>query len=159
MGAGLWNRGNVLVGLYGMWQDAEKKPKDGRYWNKGVAVDLGLIVSNNGIHFREPVPDHKVIARGAEGEWEASTSGFLFEPHGNWKLDGLDQRLGRADHDDLFLLLVDIFLLLGGLFFFISSAFLMSSAIWISSAVFLICSAFSLAALPLAAFSLAAITS
>ncbi len=71
MGAGLWNRDNVLVGLYGMWQDAEKKPEDGRYWNKGVAIDLGLIVSNNGIHFREPVPDHKVIARGAEGEWDS----------------------------------------------------------------------------------------
>ena len=71
MGAGLWNRGNVLVGLYGMWQDAEQKPKDGKYWNEGVAIDLGLIVSNNGIHFREPVPDHKVIARGAEGEWDS----------------------------------------------------------------------------------------
>lgn len=70
MGAGIWNRGNVLVGLYGMWQDAEKKPEDGRYWNKGVAIDLGLLVSNNGIHFREPVPDHKVIARGTEGEWD-----------------------------------------------------------------------------------------
>ena len=30
---------------------------------------------------------------GAEGEWEASTSGFLFERHGSWKLDGLDQLL------------------------------------------------------------------
>lgn len=71
MGAGIWNRGNVLVGLYGMWQDAVKKPEDGKYWNKGVAIDLGLIVSNNGIHFREPVPDHKVIARGREGEWDS----------------------------------------------------------------------------------------
>jgi hypothetical protein len=71
MGAGLWNRGNVLVGLYGMWQDAENKPEDGKYWNQGVAIDLGLIVSNNGIHFREPLPDHKVIARGAEGEWDS----------------------------------------------------------------------------------------
>lgn len=70
MGAGFWNRGNVLVGLYGMWQDAEKKPKDGKYWNQGVSIDLGLILSNNGIHFREPVPDHKVIARGTEGEWD-----------------------------------------------------------------------------------------
>lgn len=71
MGAGLWNRGNVVVGLYGMWQDAEKKPADGKYWNKGVAIDLGLIVSNDGIHFREPVPDHKVIGRGSEGEWDS----------------------------------------------------------------------------------------
>jgi hypothetical protein len=71
MGAGLWNRGNVLVGLYGMWQDADRRPEDGKYWNKGVAIDLGLIVSNDGIHFREPVPDHKVIARGSEGEWDS----------------------------------------------------------------------------------------
>lgn len=71
MGAGLWNRGNVVVGLYGLWQDAEKKPIDGRYWNQGVTVDLGLIVSNDGIHFREPVADHKVIARGAPGEWDS----------------------------------------------------------------------------------------
>jgi len=34
MGAGFWNRGNVLVGLYGMWQDAEKRPKDGKYWER-----------------------------------------------------------------------------------------------------------------------------
>ena len=36
-----------------------------------MAIDLGLIVSNNGIHFREPLPDHKVIASGAEGEWDS----------------------------------------------------------------------------------------
>jgi hypothetical protein len=71
MGAGLWNRGNAIVGLYGMWQDAEKKPADGRYWNQGVAVDIGLIVSNDGIHFREPVPDHRVIARGDREEWDS----------------------------------------------------------------------------------------
>ncbi|APZ96526.1 hypothetical protein [Fuerstiella marisgermanici] len=73
MGAGLWNRGNVMVGLHGMWQDAEKKPADGKYWNKGVTIDLGLIVSNDGIHFREPVPDHKVIARGTDNEWDNIT--------------------------------------------------------------------------------------
>jgi len=71
MGAGIWNRGNVLVGLYGMWQDAQKEPVDGRYWTTGVTVALGLLVSNNGIHFREPIPDHKVIARGTEGEWDS----------------------------------------------------------------------------------------
>ena len=70
MGAGLWNRGNVLVGLYGMWQDGPKEKPAGatRLW--GTHIDLGLIVSNDGIHFREPVPDFKVIARGGEGEWD-----------------------------------------------------------------------------------------
>lgn len=70
MGAGLWNRGNVLVGLYGMWQDAKVPPAKGESFNTGVRIDLGLIMSNDGIHFREPVPDFEVIARGKEGEWD-----------------------------------------------------------------------------------------
>jgi hypothetical protein len=70
MGAGLWNRGNVLVGLYGMWQDAESAPPKGAPHLLGVHIDLGLIVSNDGIHFREPVPGFKVIARGEAGAWD-----------------------------------------------------------------------------------------
>ena len=70
MGAGMWNRGNVLVGLYGQWQDAESPPAKGESFNKGVHVDLGLIVSSDGIHFREPVPGFKVIARGEAGAWD-----------------------------------------------------------------------------------------
>ncbi len=71
MGAGFWNRGNVLVGLYGMWQDGpEEKPKGSSHlW--GTHIDLGLIVSNDGLHFREPVPDFKVIPRGKDGEWDS----------------------------------------------------------------------------------------
>ena len=71
MGAGLWNRGNVLVGLYGMWQDAPEPPPKGASHLLGTHVDLGLVVSSDGIHFREPVADFKVIARGAEGEWDS----------------------------------------------------------------------------------------
>ena len=29
----------------------------------------------------------------ADGQWENSTSGFLFEPYGSWKLEGQDQLL------------------------------------------------------------------
>jgi hypothetical protein len=85
MGAGLWNRGNVIVGLNGLWQDAPEKPVDGKYWNQGVRVDLGLVVSNNGIHFREPIPDHKVIARGEPGEWDdiAILQGHAFANEGD----------------------------------------------------------------------------
>jgi len=71
MGAGMWNRGNVMVGLYGMWQDAAARPPKGASFNTGVTMDLGLIVSNDGIHFREPVADFKVISRGKEGEWDS----------------------------------------------------------------------------------------
>jgi len=71
MGAGLWNRGNVLVGLYGMWQDGPTDRPAGvdRLW--GTHIDLGLVVSNDGVHFREPVTDFKVIPRGAKGEWDS----------------------------------------------------------------------------------------
>jgi hypothetical protein len=71
MGAGLWNRGNVLVGLYGMWQDGPKERPTGSAPLYGVRIDLGLIVSNDGIHFREPVPNFKVIERGHEGQWDS----------------------------------------------------------------------------------------
>ncbi len=70
MGAGLWNRGNVLVGLHGMWQDAEAKPPKGENWNYGVRIDVGLLISNDGVHFREPVPGFKIIPRGGEGAWD-----------------------------------------------------------------------------------------
>lgn len=70
MGAGLWNRDNVLVGLYGMWQDAASPPPKGASHLLGVHIDLGLVVSNDGIHFREPVPNFKVIERGKPGEWD-----------------------------------------------------------------------------------------
>jgi len=85
MGAGLWNRGNVLVGLYGQWQDAETPPPKGAAHLLGVHVDIGLIVSNDGIHFREPVPGFKVIARGEPGAWDdtALLQGHAFVNEGD----------------------------------------------------------------------------
>lgn len=71
MGAGLWNRGNVMVGLHGMWQDAEQPPPKGASWNLGVTAELGLLISNDGVHYREPVAGHRIIPRGAEGEWDS----------------------------------------------------------------------------------------
>lgn len=71
MGAGIWNRGNVLVGVYGQWQDPlQAPPKGAKSHLLGTRVDLGLIVSTDGIHWREPAPDFKLIARGQESEWD-----------------------------------------------------------------------------------------
>ena len=85
MGAGLWNRGNVMVGLHGMWQDAEVKPPKDKSWNYGVRVDLGLLISNDGVHFREPVPGFQIIPRGKEGEWDdiAILQGHAFVNEGD----------------------------------------------------------------------------
>lgn len=71
MGAGMWNRGNVMLGLYGQWQDApQPPPKGAKSHLLGTRIDLGFIMSNDGIHWREPAPDFKTIARGGEGEWD-----------------------------------------------------------------------------------------
>ena len=40
MGAGIWNRDNVLLGLYGQWQDAPQKPPK----NSRVAATTGRIL-------------------------------------------------------------------------------------------------------------------
>ena len=78
MGAGLWHRGNVLVGLYGMWQDGGSEDPD--VVLDGTRIDLGLVCSDDGLYFREPVPDFKVIPRGEEHEWDAIglTQGHAF---------------------------------------------------------------------------------
>jgi hypothetical protein len=59
---GAWNRGNVLFGLYGLWHGAADRSKS--------RMDLGFLVSNDGIHFREPVADFPIIRAGADGEWD-----------------------------------------------------------------------------------------
>jgi hypothetical protein len=110
MGAGLWNRGDVLVGLYGMWQDGPKERPKGSTHLFGTRIDLGLVVSNDGIHFREPVPNFKVIARGKEeeGAWDsiALLQGHAFANVGDrtylwyshWDLEGAfrSQEIGLA---------------------------------------------------------------
>lgn len=87
MGAGLWNRNNVLVGLYGIWQDGlgpDERP-EGASHLLGTHIDLGLILSNDGIHFREPVSDFKIISRGREGDWDdvALLQGHAFVNEGD----------------------------------------------------------------------------
>ncbi len=99
MGAGVWNRGNVLLGIYGRWQDApQPPPKGAKSHLLGTRVDLGFIVSNDGIHWREPAPDHKLIARGGDGEWDrisllqahafANVGEQTFLWYSHWDCDG-----------------------------------------------------------------------
>jgi hypothetical protein len=60
--AGIWNRNNVLIGTFGLWQGA-KKTSERR-------MPLGFLISNDGIHFREPQPDFEILKPGADGEWD-----------------------------------------------------------------------------------------
>lgn len=54
MGASLWNRGNVIIGFYGQY---DNQTNDRRY----STCDLGLVVSPDAIHFKEPIPDFKIL--------------------------------------------------------------------------------------------------
>lgn len=53
-GAGLWNRGNVLLGVYDAWHGRERD-------RRLITMDLGLVVSHDGVHYREPVPSFLLI--------------------------------------------------------------------------------------------------
>ena len=61
LGAGLWNRGNVIIGVYGQWHG---HPTNDR---RQVSIDLGLVVANDGLHYREPIPDFRLIAASEDG--------------------------------------------------------------------------------------------
>jgi hypothetical protein len=84
MGAGLWNRGNVILGLYGMWQDGPKERPKGARLSYGVTADLGLILSHDAIHYHEPLPDHRVLTHDAQS-WDshALTQAHAFVNHGD----------------------------------------------------------------------------
>jgi hypothetical protein len=64
LGVGATSFGNVAVGLYGIWHNppvAERR-KTGWYGAGLITCDLGLVVSNDGVTFREPVANHVLIS-------------------------------------------------------------------------------------------------
>ena len=61
-GIAVWNRGNALLGITGLWHG-------GAEW-KDVTVDLGFVVSNDGLNFREPQHDWTFLKRGEDGQWD-----------------------------------------------------------------------------------------
>ncbi len=54
-GAMLWDRGNVVIGVYDMWHGNPMGEQN------RIEIDLGLVVTNDGLHYREPIPDFKLI--------------------------------------------------------------------------------------------------
>jgi hypothetical protein len=74
VGAVVTSYGNVCLGVYGQWHhpvDAGKL----EYRAEAVSVDLGLILSNDGIHFREPSPGTTLIRRDQELAWDRDHRG------------------------------------------------------------------------------------
>ncbi len=71
MGAGLWNRGNVILGFYGRWQGDTIHRVPGASLS-GLKVDLGMLVSNDAIHYREPVRNFVMVPHGKESDWDSN---------------------------------------------------------------------------------------
>jgi hypothetical protein len=69
LGAAIWDRGNVLLGLYGQW-DGDPRDEDRRY----LKMNLGLVITHDGMHFTEPVPDFKMI-KSIEENWSMDSMG------------------------------------------------------------------------------------
>ncbi len=61
-GISVWNRRNLLLGIYGRWHGAAE-------W-KDVTIDLGFVVSNDGVSFREPAHEWTFLKRGEDGQWD-----------------------------------------------------------------------------------------
>jgi len=61
-GISVWNRGNMLLGTYGRWHGAAE-------W-KHTTIDLGFVMSNDGLYFREPKHEWTFIERGKDGAWD-----------------------------------------------------------------------------------------
>ncbi len=68
IGVGAASFGNVCVGLYGLWHN---KPAFEDIW-----CDLGLAVSEDGLHFREPAPGHVFLAAEDSSAEPAATRAY-----------------------------------------------------------------------------------
>jgi len=112
LGASLWNRGNVIVGFYGQWHGV---PSNDR---RLVGIDLGLVVSHDGLHYEEPVPDFRIVAAKeniyawprqafigapalAQGQGFANRNGQTLFWYGSWNSPADGVRLARWDTDRL----------------------------------------------------------
>ena len=67
LGVGAASFGSVAVGLYGIWHNApgdEDAQKRWGWFGYGkISCDLGLVISNDGLHFREPDKGRAYLSR------------------------------------------------------------------------------------------------
>ena len=68
LGAALWNRGNVIIGFYGKW---DGYPSNDR---RLASMDLGIAVTNDGLHYREPIRNFPIVSAAEDG-WAAPPIG------------------------------------------------------------------------------------
>jgi hypothetical protein len=55
LGAALWHRGNVMLGIYGQWHGNSTGER------RFVTMDLGLALTHDAIHFYEPISGFRIV--------------------------------------------------------------------------------------------------
>jgi hypothetical protein len=60
-GASIWDRGNVLLGFYGQYHNPDND-------RRNASVDIGLLTSSDALHFKEPIPDFKIVPSAEESD-------------------------------------------------------------------------------------------
>lgn len=55
LGAGIWDRGNVKIGLYGQWHGVSNGDR------RNVGIDIGLAITHDALHYREPIPGFRIV--------------------------------------------------------------------------------------------------
>ena len=109
LGAGLWNRGNVLLGIYGQWHGDRSGDRH------LLDMDLGFAISHDGLHYQEPIPNFRLIPAREQpgaplGEGPTLTQGQGMENRGDETLywyslwrgrQGSGVRLATWDRDRL----------------------------------------------------------
>jgi hypothetical protein len=67
LGVGAASFGSVCVGLYGLWHNQPGDESEQKQWGwfgyGKISGDLSLVISNDGMRFREPVKGHVFISR------------------------------------------------------------------------------------------------
>jgi len=55
IGTGMWDRGNVILGVYDMWHGPKSSDRG------SVVMDLGLLVSHDALEFHEPIANFRLV--------------------------------------------------------------------------------------------------
>ena len=104
LGAGLWDRGNVVLGVYDIWHGPATSDR------ADVTMDLGLVVTHDGLQYKEPIPDFKFVPSYEEigsssnclshGQAMANVGDNTFLWYESWG-DGTGVRLAKWERDRL----------------------------------------------------------
>ena len=76
LGAALWNRGNVLLGIYGQWRGEATGDR------RRTVIDLGLALTHDGIHYQEPIRDFRLIPAREQPESPVGVAPALMQGQG-----------------------------------------------------------------------------